>query len=120
MKLEFGQDFQAYFGQDFEADMYLEEQATTPVDQGEDLWTCILDKFCENVHIRTQNIQYNGSPKIRQRSSCWCEVNVQYSHLTKCSEGAAREDQQSLTWTRTDTSQCEVTEAVGWMVEVVP
>ena len=45
---------------------------------------------------------------------------MQYSHLTKCSEGAAREDQQSLTWTRTDTSQCEVTEAVGWMVEVVP
>ena len=45
---------------------------------------------------------------------------MQYSHLTKYSEGAAREDQQSLTWTRTDTSQCEVTEAVGWMVEVVP
>ena len=38
----------------------------------------------------------------------------------KCGEGAAREDQQSLTWTRTDTSQCEVTEAVGWMLEVVP
>ena len=45
---------------------------------------------------------------------------MQYSHLTKCSEDAAREDQQSLTWTRTDTSQCEVTEAVGWIVEVVP
>ena len=25
-----------------------------------------------------------------------------------------------LTWTRTDTSQCEVTEAVGWMVEIAP
>ena len=46
---------------------------------------------------------------------------MQYSHLTKCSEGAACEDQQSLTWTRTEKGlEREVTEECSWMVERSP